>query len=67
MTSRVTAGENKGKTLHHDFAVLSHKTHELVGAGKDFKSTLELPPPRMQAQQYSVAIGVAKHDSLTPV
>jgi hypothetical protein len=67
MTSRVTAGENKGKTLQHDFAVLGHKTRELAGEGRDLEATLILPPPRMKAQEYSVAIWVTKHDNPMPL
>lgn len=67
MISRVTAGENKGRTLQHDFAVLAHKTQELSGTGNDLKTTLTLPSPRMIAQEYSVAVWVARYDGLAPV
>ena len=49
LTSRVTAGENEGRTLRHDFVALGLVSGRLARDEDRFKASLPLPAPRADA------------------
>jgi hypothetical protein len=70
ISSRVTAGENGGATLEHDFVVLGIRSVALVRNSADgvLKATVELPQAAGVAfAHHAVAAWVTQGGSLTPV
>lgn len=62
--SRISSGENSGRSLNHDFVALSHDT---VTAGNNHVS-LNLPVrERFQNNPQAIAIWINTPDSLTPI
>jgi hypothetical protein len=62
--SKIGAGENDGRTLHHEFVVLTLKTAALVNG------TVELKLPRSSVAgitRWSLAVWVARRGELTPL
>jgi hypothetical protein len=45
LTSDVKRGENRGRTLRHDFVVLHLRTRPLTRVGERWTAILDLPPP----------------------
>lgn len=70
LTSRVTAGENRGETLGHEFVVLGIADHVLVRdqAGGALRAGLALPHPiATDAARRALAAWVTLRGELTPV
>lgn len=69
IASRVTAGENSGATLRHEFVVLGLAEHDMTpAAGAAVEASLELPQPSVrEAQRRSLAAWVTAQGSLTPL
>jgi hypothetical protein len=64
ISSKVTAGENSGKTLHHDFVVLSLQT----GAITDGKATFELKTSdRPTASRHAIAVWITDSGETGPL
>lgn len=64
----VSAGENKGVTLRHDFLVVSH-SHSGLALNKDgYDASLNLSPPvAVKASYYALAGWVSAADDPTPI
>lgn len=67
LETRVKAGENAGRTLNHDFVVLSVHEAPLERTGKIFKGTLAPPPREVDAQRYAIVAWVRSEDSQVPI
>ena len=63
LESAVRGGENSGRTLHHDFVVLSLASQPLPGA--DNEAVVKLPNPAKGEK--AVALWVTQAGDLTPV
>jgi len=49
LKTEVKAGENRGRTLHHEFTVLMFLQGDMARKGAEFSSTLVLSPPEKDA------------------
>jgi hypothetical protein len=70
ISSRVTDGENKGKTLPHEFVVLGLADRDLLrnSGSPDETATLGLPKPiAADAVRHAVAAWVTKKGDLVPI
>ena len=67
LESRVTAGENNGRTLRHDFVVLGLTSTPLSSAGDRYSAELELPRADNPASRRAVAAWVSTADRQTPI
>ncbi len=69
ISSRVTAGENTGRTLQHDFAVLdfAHGALSQDGAGLFTGSFLLHPRHEVASQRYGVAAWIHREGEMMPV
>ena len=67
LVTRVEAGENRGKQLHHDFAVLGYKSAPLSALKDVFTATTQLPPVAIQAPQSGLAVWINNGDDPTPL
>jgi hypothetical protein len=65
LESRVKAGENRGRTLEHEFVVLDWQTHPLREGRAEFAFPLE--PESSPASRQSVAIWVSMDGVPTPL
>ena len=63
----VKAGENNGRTLTHDFIVLSTKQTKLTKSGDEFTGTLPLPEPGVKAPRLALVAWVHNEQSQRPV
>jgi len=69
-SSRVTAGENSGETLRHEFVALAVVDRTLVPAadGMVFRADFTLPPPAVSgAQRQAIAVWVTRPGSLASI
>lgn len=67
LVTRVEAGENHGQQLHHDFAVLGHKTVPMSAAEEGYTGTTQLPPVTIHAPQSGIAVWINNEGDLMPV
>ncbi|MBI3555015.1 MAG: DUF1223 domain-containing protein [Deltaproteobacteria bacterium] len=68
LTSEVRSGENNGKTLHHEFVVLSLANQLMDKAASEYTAVVELKTPRTdKAKSYSVAFWVTNENEQKPV
>jgi hypothetical protein len=70
ISSRVTAGENAGATLEHDFVVLAFASRPLVAdaPGGALRATLDLTPaPAISCARRAIAAWVTPKGGLAPV
>lgn len=65
--SSVTHGENRGRTLRHDFVALSLAQASLTKQGDVYSGKLMLAPAKRTAAKKSIAIWVTRAGSLKPV
>ena len=63
----VKAGENNGRTLTHDFIVLSTQQIRLSESGGDFYGTLPLPEPGVAAERFALVAWVNSAESQSPL
>lgn len=65
LKTEITRGENRGKTLTHDFVVLSH----IRSVAEDGKWELKLPSlsTKDKSEKYAIAIWVNKPGDLDPI
>lgn len=66
LISDVKSGENRGRRLQHDFAILELKTISLVPNSGIFKGSFSLAP-KTQPVSYSLAIWITKPHQLEPL
>lgn len=69
LSSKVTAGENGGRTLRHEFVVLGLSQKELTpDAARSLSATLPLPRPIVaDAARRALAVWVVRHGDLVPL
>jgi len=70
ISSRVTAGENRGSTLEHEFVVLglAEKKLALDGSGLALVARTSLPSPSVpDSKRLALAAWVTRRDDLTPL
>lgn len=68
LASTVRSGENAGRKLHHDFAVLALADAALQpAAGGDWQARLSLPRARLPAQRYALAVWVEHRGDPAPL
>jgi hypothetical protein len=69
MESNVLRGENKGRTLHHDFAVLSLLENKMAVQEKGYSAQFHLKRPSTgMVPSYAVAVWVTEgEDDMVPV
>ena len=60
LETKVPKGENRGKTLKHDFVVLAHKSF----LSKDAISHTELPTSSIKAKRYAVVVWITKPNTM---
>lgn len=64
LSNEVSRGENRGRTLEHDFVVLGVSSYSTADVGQ---WQGELPQPSTPAKRYAVAAWVTQGGSLAPV
>jgi hypothetical protein len=67
LTSRVTAGENRGRMLRHDFVVLAHRQTPLRWVNGAYVASVKRRRPTVGAERYAVAVWVSTASSLAPL
>ena len=70
VTSRVTAGENRGETLRHEFVALALTSHELAAAtgGSGLRAEFPLPRPAgVEAPRLALAAWITRRGELAAV
>ncbi len=67
LRSEVTAGENAGRTLYHDFVVLDLISRPLIETDDEFAATVPLSDPTTGTELLALAAWVSEQGSLLPV
>ena len=68
LASSVTAGENEGKILKHNFVVIGDKSINMTRFGKDYVvPKFDLPKAKIQAKKMAIAAWVSTTNDLTPI
>jgi hypothetical protein len=68
VVSEVKAGENRGRTLRHDFIVLNYQKGDLARANGEYTGALTLEiPAHFQAERYAFAVWITEAGGTTPV
>ena len=62
-TSRVTAGENRGRTLTHQFIAMTLVRTDLTQSGGNFGAEVSCPTDKADA----LAVWITHSGSLTPI
>jgi len=65
--NEIQAGENRGKTLTHDFAVLAYRADEVNLNENKYNLTMTLPPVNVNAPQKALVIWVSDVNSQLPL
>ncbi len=67
LRTEVVAGENRGRTLRHEFVVLGLTEAPMVTAEHGFSARLPVPEPRREAPRLGIAAWVTDGDRLAPL
>jgi len=67
LSSEVAAGENRGRTLQHDFVVLGYKRIALQHSGAGFTARTKLPPLQVEARRRAVAAWISAPQDPRPL
>lgn len=62
IVSDIRAGENRGRTLQHDFAVVSIAQEKMVEKNRQWTARVSVPAPSVSAPRYAVAIWVSSQN-----
>jgi hypothetical protein len=65
--SEVRAGENRGRTLHHDFVVLGVRSVPLSRDAGEFTGVITLPVPAETADGYALAAWISANGRAAPI
>ena len=65
--TQVKAGENTGRTLTHDFVVLSMEEAPLMSSEGKYWAMLPVPSSDIQAERYAVVAWVTTRDNQDPI
>jgi hypothetical protein len=67
VVSEVKAGENRGRTLKHDFIVLNYKKSGMVRENGEYSGSLTLEiPPHFQAERFGFAVWITQVGEAAP-
>ena len=67
LETSVRAGENKGRTLRHDFVALDVVSSRLHGSGPVFTATATLPETPPDVADVALAVWIAEAGAQTPI
>ena len=67
LETAVKAGENRGRTLTHDFVVLGHRRLPLTAAAAGYETQAALPAPRLDAAKQALAAWVSRPGNPRPL
>ncbi len=67
LESTVRAGENRGRTLRHDFVALDVRSVALDRTASGYSATLALPRSDVEAGRHALVAWVSSKDSQTPL
>jgi len=67
IVSRVKDGENKGKTLTHQFAVLSYQEEFMRKSRETYRASVHLRSPEISAKRTAVVFWVTDKDDVIPL
>lgn len=67
LETTVTAGENDGRTLAHDFVVLGVRTEPLAKSGDRYATELRLPAPAVPAAKQAIVAWISRVDTQAPL
>lgn len=67
LETKVRAGENKGRTLYHDFVVLGLETVKLALADDLYVATGEVPQVALDAPDQAIVAWVSRSDRQAPI
>ena len=67
LQTQVRAGENKGKTLRHDFVALDKTSVPMERSGGAYRAMSRLPGFEIQAERHALAAWVSEDASQTPI
>lgn len=67
INSNVSAGENNGRTLQHDFVVLGFESTALAVHGQHYSANLALPVASEPAPRYAIAAWVSPAGRQAPI
>ncbi len=67
LSTRVESGENRGRTLAHDFVVLGYGEAPVARNGDAYEAVLELPGTRFQAPRKGLALWLTRNGEPQPV
>jgi hypothetical protein len=67
IASKISAGENSGRNLLHDFVVLTHESSSMRSDGGHSSSHLTLKSPAEKASRRAIAMWITRHGQLEPV
>jgi hypothetical protein len=67
LSSEVKAGENRGRTLHHDFVVLGLSSAPLSGGTGGYTGIAKLPATGFAADRYALAAWVSANGDAAPI
>ena len=67
LVTDVAAGENSGKQLKHDFAVLGYSSMTMNQSNLEYNVTVSLPVPAVVAPRYGVVAWVSEVNDQTPI
>lgn len=67
LESRVSAGENRGRTLSNDFVVLGLADAVMQGKVSEFDATIDLPTTIAPAGRYAVVVWISSETRLSPL
>lgn len=67
VTSKVRAGENKGRLLKHDFVALSVASTPLTQSAGGLKATIRIPPTDQRDADKALVAWVSSEDTQTPL
>lgn len=67
LNTAISAGENHGKTLEHDFVVLGTTTADMDRNGEAFHASAALPTPSVSAPRMALAAWVSTGDNPRPL
>lgn len=67
LETRVAAGENRGKTLHHDFVALGHRSAPMAWNGDSYRTDTKLPPTSSTFANRAVVAWVSASGRQAPI
>ena len=67
ISTTVSAGENRGRTLSHDFVILNMTQESLQPEGPDFVAKVDMPRSKIDAPGYGVVAWISANGSQSPI